>query len=318
MMKNESIVLAERIASHFLQEKVKAAHQIVGKGFVNQVCVVETEEHNVIVRMNDKDQYPIFLKERWCLEQAAAVGVPGPETLSVGIMEETAYMIQTVVQGDNGLDATIDTIEIWRKLGEYAKRIHSIPVAGFGERMDPVSSTFYSPPHAGSDGSWQGYIQYNINSLTEHDPLIELGVLTQAESKRVRQWFERLKMETFRFGLCHGDLSLKNTMVDLTGQITLLDWGNAEVTVVPYGDIIHMIRCQIHGEGPNRIELEAFMESYGLNEYELDQMRHVMVLKTFDTLRWAIDQSPDEVDFYAGMARKVLTLVKEASRDGSM
>lgn len=315
-MKNESIVLAERIASHFLQEKVNAAHQIVGKGFVNQVCVIETEGHQVVVRMNDKDEYPIFLKEKWCIEQAAAAGIPGPETLSVGITDETAYMIQTVVQGDNGLEATIDPIAIWRKLGEYAKRIHSIPAAGFGERMDPVSGTFYSPPHAGSDGSWQGYVQYNINSLTEHDPLIELGVLTKAESKRVRQWFERLKMETFRFGLCHGDLSLKNTMVDLAGQITLLDWGNAEVTVVPYGDIIHMIRCQIHGEGPNSAELEAFIESYGLNEYELDQMRLVMVLKTFDALRWAIDQSPDEVDFYAGVARKVLTLVKAASRDG--
>jgi len=315
-MKDEVIVLAERIASHFLQEKVKAAHQIMGKGFVNQVCLVETDRHNVIVRMNHKDSYPIFMKEKWCIEQAAAVGIPGPETLSVGITDETAYMIQTVVQGDNGLDAATGTIEVWRKLGEYAKRIHSIPVTGFGERMDPVSGTFYSPPHAGSDGSWQGYVQYNINSLTEHDPLIELGVLTKAESRRVRHWFERLKMETFRFGLCHGDLSLKNTMVAPTGQITLLDWGNAEVTVVPYGDIIHMIRCQIHGEGPDHVQLEAFIESYGLTEQELDQMRLVMVLKTFDNLRWAIDQSPDEVDYYVGMARKVFALVQEANGDG--
>ena len=112
-------------------------------------------------------------------------------------------------------------------------------------------------------------------------------------------------------------ISLKNTMVDLAGQITLLDWGNAEVTVVPFGDIIHMIRCQIHGEGPNKVELEAFMESYGLNEHELEQMRLVMVLKTFDTLRWAIDQSPGEVDFTPGWPGKsLLCSRKHAEMDG--
>ncbi|MFS0872904.1 aminoglycoside phosphotransferase family protein [Paenibacillus xylanilyticus] len=315
MMKNEVVLLAERIAHDFLHEPVTSSHQIIGKGFVNQVCLVETEHHKVVVRMNDKHNYPTFVKEKWCIEQAAAAGIPGPETLSVGIADETAYMIQTFVEGDNGLDTTVDTTHIWRKLGEYAKCIHSIPVDGFGEQMDPVQGRFYSPPHPGSDGSWQGYVQYNIHSLTEHDPLIEFGVITKTESRMVRQWFEKLKMEEFRFGLCHGDISLKNTMVSQTGQVTLLDWGNAEVTVVPYGDIIHMIRCQIHGEGPEPEQLNAFLDSYGLNEKELDLLRHVLLLKTFDNLRWAIDQSPDQVHFYVEMAQKVFHMVKEASKN---
>ncbi len=43
----------------------------------------------------------------------------------------------------------------------------------------------------------KGDIQYNINSLTEYDPLIKHGVITQVD------------------------------------QVILLDWGHAEVSVVP-------------------------------------------------------------------------------------
>lgn len=169
-------------------------------------------------------------------------------------------------------------------------------------------------PHAGSDGSWQGYVQYNINSLTEQDPLIELGVITMEESQLVRQWFEQLKLQKFRFGLCHGDLSLKNTIVSLTGEITLLDWGNAEVTVTPYGDIIQLMQCQLRGEGPDKEELKAFLEGYGTSkqeqERELNQASHVLLLKAFDTLRWAIDRSPDQIEFYTDLAKQAFNQVR--------
>ncbi|WP_340014306.1 aminoglycoside phosphotransferase family protein [Paenibacillus sp. FSL K6-1318] len=313
-MKNSVVRQAEQIASDFLLEKVKCSHHIIGKGFVNQVCLVETASHKVVVRMNGQDTYPTFLKEKWCIERATSAGIPGPQTLSVGVNADHAYMIQTVVEGDNGLDTTVPTSVIWRKLGEYTQRLQSIPVTGFGRDLqDSVENRFYSPPHAGSDGSWQGYVQYNINSLTEQDPLIKLGVMTMKESPIVRQLFEQLRMQKFRFGLCHGDLSLKNTIVSSTGEITLLDWGNAEVTVVPYGDIIQLIQCQLRGEGPDNEELKAFLEGYGTSlqeqEHELNQARYVLLLKAFDTLRWAIDRSPDQIEFYTVLAKQALEQV---------
>ncbi|WP_241158318.1 hypothetical protein [Cohnella candidum] len=57
--------------------------------------------------MNDKDTFPSFIKEKWCIEQTAAVGVPGPEVLSMGIVDETVYMIQAFIEGDNGVDSTV-------------------------------------------------------------------------------------------------------------------------------------------------------------------------------------------------------------------
>jgi aminoglycoside phosphotransferase (APT) family kinase protein len=313
-MEDSVVMQAERIAGDFLLEQTKTSYQIIGKGIINQVCVVETESHKVVVRMNDKDTFPSFIKEKWCIEQAAAVGIPGPEVLSIGIFDETAYMIQTFIDGNNGLDITVPRSDIWRQLGEYARDIHSIQVKGYGENLiDPVHGEFQSPSHAGSDGSWQGYVQHNINSLTEYDRLIKLGVITQMESQRIRKLFENLKKETFRFGLNHGDISLKNTIVNQTNQVILLDWGNAAVSVVPHGTVIQLMHYQILGleEAPNIEEFKAFIDGYGISVQDLAEMRYLLLLRAFDNLRWAIDQSPDLIEPYTAFAKQVVDMIMD-------
>src|SRR5690606_38908861 len=95
-------------------------------------------------------------------------------------------------------------------------------------------------------GSWQGYVEHNTNSLTEHDRLIELGVITPTESQRMRRLFENMKRRSYRYGLNHGDLSLKNTIVDQAGQVILLDW-NARVSVVPHATIAQLMHYRILG-----------------------------------------------------------------------
>ncbi|WP_339293973.1 aminoglycoside phosphotransferase family protein [Paenibacillus sp. FSL W7-1279] len=303
---------AERIASDFLHEEIKTSYQIIGKGIVNQVFVVETKSRKVVVRMNDSAAFPSYVKEKWCIEQAAAIGIPGPEVLTIGVIDETAYMIQAFVEGDNGVDSTALKIDVWRQLGKYAKLIHSIPVKGYGENLiDPVHGEFHSPSHAGSDGSWLGYVQYNINSLTENDRLIELGVINHTKSQRVRKLFENLKKERFRFGLNHGDFSLKNTIINQSGQVILLDWGNAEVRTVPHGDMIWLMRCQMLDGNPNTEEFKAFQDGYGISAENLADMRHLQLLSAFDNLRWAIDRNPDLIESYAAFAKKVVDMMMD-------
>lgn len=312
-MEKSAVIQAERIACDFLQEQVKSSYQIIGKGIINQIFVVETESHKVVVRMNDKDTFQSFIKEKWCIEQAAAVGVPGPKVLSIGIVDETAFMIQAFIEGDNGVDSTVPKSDIWRKLGEYSKRIHSIQVRGYGgDLFDPVHGEFQSPTHAGSDGSWQGYVQYNINCLNEHDRLIELGVITPMESQRVKKLFENLKNTSFHFGLNHGDMSLKNTIVNQAKQVILLDW-NPEVSVVPHATVAQMIHYQILRleESANVEEFKAFMDGYGISEKDLPETRHLLLLRAFDNLRWAIDRSPDLIDPYAAFAKQVINMIMD-------
>jgi len=308
-MKDSVVLKAERIAGDFLQERVKKSSQIIGKGIVNQVFVAETDNSKVIVRMNDTGTYSSFAKEKWCIEQARAVGIPSPEVLSIGIAYETAYMIQSFVDGVNGLDSTKSKSDIWRQLGFYVKLIHTIPAKGYGENLiDPIHGMFQSPPHAGTDGSWLGYLNYNINSLTESDRFILLGIINQTESKRIRKLFEGLKKEKFRFALNHGDISLKNTIVNNEGQVVLLDWGSAEVSVVPHGEIIELMKSQILGVGPNIEEFKAFLDGYGLKEKDIASMKPLLLLRAFDKLRWAIDQSPDLIEPFATFAKHVVNI----------
>ena len=310
-MNGSVIAQAERIAGDFLRESIKTSYQIVGRGITNRVCVVETKNHKVVVRMNDKSTISTFVKEKWCIEQAAAVGIPGPEVLSVDIVDEMAYMIQVFIDGSCGLDSKLPRSVIWKRLGEYAKLIHSIQVKGFGENLiDPVDGEFQSPAHPGSDGSWKGYVQYNIDCLTADDPFIKFGVMSQMESRRVKKLFENLKEEEFHFGLNHGDISLKNTIVNKDNHVILLDW-NAEVNVVPHATVMQLMHYQILGldESPNNEEFKAFLDGYGMSVKEVEDMKHLLLLKAFDNLRWAIDRSPNLIKPYTAFAKQVFDIV---------
>lgn len=311
-------IQAEQIVKRFCQEKITSSWPIVGKGFVNQVYGVETDSRKIIVRLNNADTYSEYLKEQWCIQQAAAAGIPGPQVLAVGIEDECAYMIQSFVEGSNGLDGDLPGTDIWRQLGEYARVIHHIPVHGSGDKLtDPLHGTFYSPPHPGSDGSWEGYVRYNIESLNERDPMLELGVITERQSQQIKQIFEKWAAKRVRFGLIHGDLSAQNVLVnkvhttesDYQVSITLLDWGGAEVYPVPHGELIQLLLTQFRDGRPSKQELEVFMEAYGIGVEELAETKELMLLRSFDTLRWAIDCAPEKVEEFSNWVRYSVGMV---------
>lgn len=300
---------AEQIATNYFKEQVVSSYAIIGKGSVNQIAVVETDSMKAVIRMNGISTYEDYVKEQWCMNQAALIGVPGPKVLSVGKTEDCAYMIQTFVAGDNGVDSVQPKASIWRQIGEYAKQIHAIRTEGYGERLaDPDRGLFLSPLHEGFDGSWRSFVQYNRDSLTEDDRLLELGVITVSESSKAELLFESFQSSALDFGLNHGDLSLKNTVVDPQGRVHLLDWGSAEVNLVPYRDFMEPLRYVENGQ-LDEPSFRAFLEGYGLNQREYAEMQHELngyrLLIAFDKLRWAIDKKPDLISDYADYAHRI-------------
>ena len=121
-----------------------------------------------------------------------------------------------------------------------------------------------------------------------------------------------MKNETFRFGLNHGDISLKNTIVNQANQAILLDW-NAEVSVVPHATVAQLMHYQILGleESASVEEFNAFIDGYGIGEIDLSKTRHFLLLRAFDNLRWAIDQSPDLIESYAAFAKQVVAMIMD-------
>jgi aminoglycoside phosphotransferase (APT) family kinase protein len=301
----KDIQLASRVTSSLLNEPLVEVTPLVGKGRVNKVFIVEAVNHKVVIRMSDRGEaLDEYTKEAWCIEHAAARGVLVPSVISVGRCEGNAYLIQSYIAGDEGRDSSAPKLGIWRELGKYAKLIHSIGVPGFGLRLSEIT-------RGDARKSWLRYLEYNIESLTENDPLIKLKVLTQLQSKLIKDVFANLRGREFTFGLNHGDISLKNTIVDMRDRVNLLDWGSAEAGIVPHHDLIQMLKMNMLEGDPDGEEIRAFLDGYGISPAELERMmpelESLLVLRAFDKLRWAIDWNIEELDRFVSHAREAVS-----------
>lgn len=289
------------VAEH-LGEAVVRVTPVVGRGSVNQVFVVEAESRTVVVRAGARDgAAEEYAKEVWCIERAAARGVPVPAVIATGRSGAHAYIVLTYIAGVEGREGAAPKTRIWRELGRYARLIHSIDAPGFGLGLTEIT---------GGDArrSWRRHVEYNVESLNEDDPLIGLGVLTPRQSGAVRRVFAGLLRREFTFGLNHGDLSLKNTVVGAGGRVYLLDWGSAEAAAVPHHDLIEMLKMGMLEGEPDGGQLLAFLEGYGISPAEFGRMmpelEALLALRAFDKLRWALDRGVAELAEYVGHARE--------------
>jgi aminoglycoside phosphotransferase (APT) family kinase protein len=301
----EDIRLASGITSGLLNESPVEVTPLIGKGSVNKVFLVETAGHKVVVRMSDRGEAPDeYDKEAWCIERAAARGVQVPSVITVGRCEGHAYIVESFVAGDDGRDSPAPRPGVWQELGRYAGLIHSIPVRGFGLKLSEIT-------RGDSRESWLRHLEYNIESLTEDDPLIKLKAFTLPQSKVIRGVLTGLKGREFNFGLNHGDLSLKNTIVDACGGVTLLDWGSAEAGIVPHHDLIQMLKMNVLEGDPDGESIQAFLDGYGISPAEFERMtpelEGLSVLRAVDKLRWAIDWRVGELDVFIGQARDAVS-----------
>jgi aminoglycoside phosphotransferase (APT) family kinase protein len=293
---------ASTISSSLLNEPLVEVTPLIGKGSVNRVFLVETANNKVVVRISDGDEaLDEYAKEAWCIERAAARGVSVPSVISVGRRAGRAYTVLSYIAGEEGRDSQAPKAGIWRELGRYARLIHSISVSGFGLKLSEMT-------RGDAQQSWLRYVEYNIASLDENDPLIKLGVLTPDQSRVIKGVFTDLREREFTFGLNHGDISLKNTIIDMRGRVSLLDWGSAEASIVPHHDLIQILKMSMLEGDPDSEQILAFLGGYGISpaEYErmMPELESLLVLRAFDKLRWAIDWNVRGLAGYVSHARE--------------
>lgn len=108
-----AIELAASIAAELLGETIQMITPRLGLGSVNQIFVVQTTDSAYVMRMNDDARaLQDYGKERWCMEQATAQSIPGPQVLALGQRDNFAYMLQTFVAGLHGADSALDPLPI--------------------------------------------------------------------------------------------------------------------------------------------------------------------------------------------------------------
>jgi aminoglycoside phosphotransferase (APT) family kinase protein len=300
--------VVESIMRRFRLSPGKAEIVFLGAGSCNNNYLASHKDKKLVVKLSKPDrEYKAaseYKKEQWCLDKAHSLAIPSPIVLEVGKEQGRAYMIQSYVEGTVGaaLDdksslAPLVQLQVWRKLGEYARKIHTIPVTGWGEELE--SDGVFT-------GSWAKHLQYNIASLSDNDPLVSMGVLTHAQSDVLKGELLALEQKPIKFGLNHGDLALRNTIIDTSGQVSLLDWGTARAELVPYFDINEILRST----KPNQETLQAFLDGYGISASEFEGMqsglRILNLLHVVDTMRWAIDRMPSVIQEHAQRVKEAI------------
>jgi ribosomal protein S18 acetylase RimI-like enzyme/fructosamine-3-kinase len=291
--------IARNVVNEVFGEDVVELKSIADLGEVNYTLYAKTDTRPFIIRLNGGESIERFQREKWAAERAAEIGVLTPKILYVGEMDGVAVSIVTYIEGLNGKFHQKKT-EIWEQLGKYARQIHSVSVKGFGENLIDEGTYQFG-------NSWQRFVQYNIDSLNPEDKLLVLGVLDSETSSQLKETFSNLLTFPFQFGLCHGDLSEKNTIVDSDGKVWLIDWGCVHAQVVPHFDLWSIMDWSIK---PGTAEFTAFLRGYGLTEKEFQEMRlrvlDFALLQATDKLRWAIDKSPEKVQSFSDSLKRKL------------
>jgi fructosamine-3-kinase len=297
-----------------LEKNVIRVDEISDKGIVNRVFTVITSDNTkFIIRMRDNSSaLAEYEKERWCIERATSLGIISPKVFAVGLYDKVAYMIESYVEGINGIDAKEIQSELWKKIGEYARKINSIEAIGFG--LDFKNGVFYND----FTPNWKAYVQYNISCLKKDDECINFGVYDICNQNIIKNVFRELLNKGFDFGLCHGDLSPRNAIINLK-DVCLIDWGCAMINIYPHYDIITLLRGQIMKDIPNDNQIQSFFDGYGILEEEYQIMKRdvyaILLIDAYDKLRWAFDKSHNDINEYSEYARiatiKTLETFKE-------
>jgi aminoglycoside phosphotransferase (APT) family kinase protein len=230
-------------------------HQVLrrGGGLTNFVYQVDLDDRSVIVRVNaDPRKLKVFERERQGMRLARDAKLPVPRVLHVGA-DPHPFMVLENVRGVVGIHA-YDQIGTVRQMGEITARIHHIQLPGFGPAA--VDAAF------GTDGprrrSWGAHLEGDLHASERIAALERLGMFLSDNADKMRQILAH--MSTWRRNpvLHHGDMRLKNVIVDRGGKIAVvLDWEHCTSSVPGLWDLsiaLHDLTID---------EKQAFLQGYG-------------------------------------------------------
>jgi len=280
--------MKQRVSEIFkkeLNEVPLSVMEIAGYGTVNSVFMVACQSVNYAIRLNEEEGKRLeFIKEEWCINEARKAGVPSPIVIANGVVEGTVYMIQEQLEGVNGSTCSKKDKElIWEYMGRYASKYHHIK-----------DITIPALKEAEFHDDWSSKLEYNISQLNADDSLLLSNALSPEAHTDIRRILISLREKDFDFGLIHGDLSPRNTIVNAS-SIYLIDWGTASVNVVPHNEIGILL---MEGEAGQK-EFMAFLKGIGISEKEYGEMElevwKLNLLHRLDKYRWATDYKVEDL-----------------------
>jgi tRNA A-37 threonylcarbamoyl transferase component Bud32 len=282
-----------------LNEETTSIRKINGYGSVNKVYDIIGKRDKYIIRLNGelnrRLEYP---KEKWCIEKAINLGIPSPNVVMIGFHNGIFFMIQNKISGINGKNCkTEDKEYIWTNLGNYAAKYNQISRI---EVKEVEENEFHK--------NWKAKLEYNLHELNEKDSLLKKKVLNHKEQKDAKVVLSGLRNNEFKFGLVHGDICPRNTIL-AKDTVYLLDWGTAEINVVPHNEI----GIVLMSNEANEREFYLFLEGLGISpsgyqkiKEEIDMLN---LLHRLDKYRWAEDHQVENIKEYEENVKNTLKTI---------
>lgn len=231
-----------------------------GGGLTNFVYQVDIGDQSLIIRINgDPHKLPVFEREQRVMKLARDAGLPVPLVLHVGA-DPHPFMVLHNVRGSVGTHA-YDRIGTVRQMGELTARIHQIQTNGFGPAaLDAASKKSQTPLR----NSWGAHLEGDLHASVRLDALERLEMFLPDNAEKMRKTLAHMSSWRRNPVLHHGDMRLKNIIVDHEGKIAaVLDWENCTSSVPALWDLslaLHDLTID---------EKQAFLQGYGYGPREL-------------------------------------------------
>lgn len=261
------------IAHHFGSKPRRIVHKT--SGLSNFVFAVGHAEGDFVVRISPKPaRIHSFIKEQWAQGAAREIGVPTPEILEIGneIIGHQFMISRTVA----GREATFhpDRQTILREMGKYAALINTIPTTGFGGTFD------WSSNQLSRNETWDDFLGKELQLEARLKILEKQRMLAAPQLEKIRIILQSVSQTNPKPSLNHGDIRLKNVMVDDEGKITaILDWENSTSNIAPQWEL----SLALHDLSID--EKQIFLEGYGLSEKKIREIAPLMT--AFNIINYA-------------------------------
>ena len=219
-------------------------------GQTNHVFRVDGRDGSFVLRMSSEEgKIDDFRKEHWAVECARRADIPAPEILKVEATDGVAWMLAHRTPGWPGTRFG-DSHETLGQLGRLARALHELELSAFGADFDGREP----PP-------WREWAHFLDEEFRVDERLAQLqshGFLDGTRARHVAEVVRGLG-DGREPRLNHGDLRLKNVLVDVSGRITaLIDWEMATAAPAPEWDLA----IALHDLSVD--QKDAFVDGYGL------------------------------------------------------
>jgi aminoglycoside phosphotransferase (APT) family kinase protein len=245
---------------HFGRPAKRLKHRATGLS--NFVFQADHPDGEFIVRLAaNPSKINAFIKEQWAISRVRELGVPTPEVLEVGNdVGPLPYMIARRAVGQEAIHHP-ERLAILAEMGRYTALINSVPTTGFGKTFD------WSSNQLSRNANWGAFLRDELHMEERLRTLVRHKMLNAAQARTLRSLLTAIGRKRRSPTLNHGDMRLKNVIVDDAGNISaIIDWEECCSQIAPYWDVslaLHDLSIDAK---------QAFLEGYGLKQKEIIAM----------------------------------------------